>query len=125
MLAVAWAVDVDADGVGGEAVEDGGGERGVAEVLAPGGELQVGGDGRRSVHVAAVEQGKEHMGRGRLVAAALELAEADVIDNQELGTAPGAHAPLIGAVGEARIEVVDEVDAAGVADGEFLLTGFQ
>ena len=35
MLAVARAIDVDADGVHGEAVEDGGGDDGVAEIAAP------------------------------------------------------------------------------------------
>jgi len=44
-LAIAGAVDVDADGVHGDAVEDGDGEGGIAEIAAPGGELDVGGEG--------------------------------------------------------------------------------
>lgn len=36
VLAVAGAADVEADGGHGEAIEDGGGDGGVAEILAPG-----------------------------------------------------------------------------------------
>ena len=46
VLTVAGAVDVDALGVGGQPVQDGGGEGGVTQVFAPGRQLDVGGDGR-------------------------------------------------------------------------------
>jgi len=77
VLAVAGAVDVEADGGHGEAVEDGGGDGGVTEVLSPGAELEVGGDGGGAELVPAINQIPEHMGRGRGVAMGGDLAEAD------------------------------------------------
>lgn len=72
-----------------------------------------------------VEEGEEHVGGGGFIAAALELTQPYVIDDQKLGAAPLAHAPLVGAVGEPGVEVVDEVDAPGIADGELVLAGFE
>lgn len=123
MVAVAGAVDVDADRGGGEAVEDRGGEGGVAEVLAPLAQLDVGGQGGRGLLVACVEHVEEHVRRGGLVVAATELAEADVVDDEPVGADPAAEATRVGLVGEAGVEVVDEIDAAGVADGDLALAG--
>lgn len=122
LLAIAGAVDVDADGSHGEAVEDGGGDGSVAEVAAPGAQLDVGGDGRRSVGVPAVDEVEERVRRGGLVVALLDLAEADVVDDQEFGCGPPLEAARVGAVGEAGVEVIEQVDAAGVADAELAFT---
>src|SRR5690606_31308598 len=65
------------------------------------------------------------MGSRGLVVALLELAEADVIDDEECGASPGAQAFGICAVGETGMEVVEQVDAARVADRNALLTGAQ
>ena len=58
---------------------------------------------------------------GRLVSALLDLAKADVVDDQELGTSPGLETAGVGAVGETGVEVVEEVDAARVAHAHTLL----
>jgi hypothetical protein len=63
-------------------------------------------------------------GRG-LVVALLDLAEADVVDDEQLGARPRLEAPGVGVVGEPCVEVVEQVDAAGVAQGDALLAGSQ
>src|SRR5215211_2483649 len=125
VLAVARALDVDPDRVHGEPVEDGGGERGVAEVLAPVAERDVGGHGGRGAAVSAIDQIVEGVGGGRLVAVLLDLAEAHVVDDEELGGGPRLETAGIGAIGEPGVEVVEQVDAAGVAQAEALLAGAQ
>jgi hypothetical protein len=88
-------------------------------------EGDVGGDGGRGVTVPSVDQVEERVGGGGLIALLLELAEAHVVDDEQVGTGPGLEAPGVGAVGEAGVEVVEQVDAAGVAEGEGLLAGAQ
>ena len=88
MLAEARAVDVDVDGVHREPIEDGGGEGGVAEVLAPVAERDVGGDRGGDVAVPTIDEVVERVRGGRLVGPALDLAEAYVINDQECVTAP-------------------------------------
>lgn len=114
VLAVAGAVDVEADGGHGEAIEDRGGDGGVAEVLAPRAQLDVGGDRGRPELVSAIDQVPEHVGGGRGVAVGGHLTEADVIEDDELVSGPAAQAGLVGAVGEAGVEVGEEIDEAGV-----------
>ena len=63
------------------------------------------------------------MGSGRLVAAFLDLAEADVVDDQEFGPCPSLESAGIRAVGETGVEVVEEVDATRVAHADSLLAG--
>jgi len=118
VLTVAGAVDVEADGGHGEAVEDGGGDGGVTEVLAPGAELDVGGDGGGAELMSAIDQIPEHVGGGRGVAMGRDLAEADVVEDDKLVTGPAAHAGLVGAVGEARVELGEEVGEADEATGQ-------
>src|SRR3954471_195180 len=71
LLAVAGSVDVDADGVHGEAVEDSGGQGGVAEVAAPAAELDIRRDRCRGLGVTPVDQIEERVRGGRLVLALL------------------------------------------------------
>src|ERR1700759_5780544 len=52
MLAIARAIDVDPERMHGESVEDGGGEGGVAEVLAPVGARDVGRQSGRNARMA-------------------------------------------------------------------------
>jgi hypothetical protein len=54
--------------------------------------------------------------RSWFVVAAFELPKADIVNDQEGGPAPPFHPPFIGAIGQPRVQVVDEVDAAGIAD---------
>ena len=123
VLAVAGAVDVDSAGVHGEAVEDGGGDGGIAKVLAPGAQLDIGGNGGGGLEVTAVQEIEEHVSGGGLVAGAFDLAEADVVNDEELSTRPAAEAVRVAAVGETCVEVIEQVDAAGVADNDLALTG--
>jgi hypothetical protein len=60
-----------------------------------------------------------------LVLALLHLAEVDVVDDQEIGCGPSLEAALVGGVGEPGVEVVEEVDAAGVADRHLGLAAAQ
>src|SRR5271170_1373568 len=53
VLAVAGAVDVDADGMHGEAVEDAGGDGGVTEVAPPFTQVDIGSDGGGKLSVPA------------------------------------------------------------------------
>ena len=63
----------------------------------------------------AVEEVEEGVGGGGLVVALLDLAEADVVDDEQVGAGPCLEALGVGAVGEAGMEIVEEVDGAGVA----------
>jgi hypothetical protein len=74
--------DVDADGVQREAVEDRSGQGGVAEVAAPLAERDVRGDRGGDLAVPTVDQVVERVGGGWLVTAALDLAEADVVNHE-------------------------------------------
>lgn len=123
MLAIAGAGDVDADGEHREAVEDGHRDGGVAEVSTPVTESNVGGYGSGGLSVPAVDQIEEGVRGGGLVLVLLDLAEPDVVDDEQLGPRPGLEAARVGAVSEAGVEVVEQVDASGVAHRELLLAG--
>lgn len=123
MLAVARTVDVDADRVHGEAVEDRGGEGSVAEKAAPVAERDVRGDSGGHARVPPIDEVVEGVSSGRFIAALLDLAEADVVNDQEIGASPGLEAAGIGTIGEAGVEIIEEVDTARVAHGEALFAG--
>ncbi len=59
----------------------------------------------------------------RFVVAFLDLPEAYVIDDEELGGGPALEPARVGTVGETGVEVVEQVDAAGVSHAELTLTG--
>src|SRR5436190_15641913 len=65
----------------------------------------------------------EGVSRRRFIAALLDLSEADVVDDQEVRARPGLEAAGVGAIGEAGVEIIEEVDAPGVAHGEALFAG--
>jgi len=75
--------------------------------------------------VAAVDKVVEGVRGGRLLAALLDLTEADIVDDEELGARPTLETAGVGAVGEAGVQVVEEIDAACVAHAEALLAGAQ
>ena len=85
MLSVARPVDVDADGMHREAIEDSCRQGGIAEEAPPFAQEDVGGDGGGSVAMPAVDEIVESVGGGRLVAAFFDLAKTDVIDDEERG----------------------------------------
>jgi hypothetical protein len=61
-----------------EPVDEGGGDHGVAEDLAPGLEAVVAGDDDRAAFVAGGDQGEEQIGR-----LASEREVADLVDDQQ------------------------------------------
>ena len=76
--AVALALERDHVGVVDEAVDEGGGDHGVAEDLAPGFEAAVAGDDDRAAFVAAGDQGEEQVG-----GLAFERQVADLVDDDQ------------------------------------------
>jgi hypothetical protein len=78
--AIAGALDADDDGVVEEAVEQRGGDDGVAEHLAPFGKAAVGGEDHGAALVAGVDQLKE-----QVPAAGDDGEVADLVDDQQLG----------------------------------------
>jgi len=125
VLAIARSDDVDANRVHREAVEDGGGQGGVAEVAAPVAERDIGGDGSRCVAVSTIDEIVERVRGGGLFGAPLDLAEAHVVNDQERRTSPALEVTSVGAVSETRMEIVDQVDAPGVAHVDPLLARAQ
>ena len=77
--AVAFAFEGDHGCVVDEPVDQGGGDHGVAEVLAPLFEAAVTGDDDRAAFVAARDQGEEQVG-----GLAFEWQVADLVDDQEV-----------------------------------------
>ena len=107
---VAGAVDGEHLGVVEEPVEDGGGERFVAEGVGPFGDGLVGGDDRRAARVAAVDDLEDAVGVG-----AVELEVAGFVDDQQLralqlGELAGESAERVGVA-----QAADEVVQRGVA----------
>jgi len=70
-----------------------------------------------------VDEVEEHMSGGGLAVLPFELAEADVVDDQESGTTPAFQTTRVGVVCEPGIEVGDQVDAAGVTNATLGLAG--
>lgn len=125
MLSIAGSVDVDTDGVHGQSVEDGGGQGCVAEVAPPTTELDIRAQSGGGLLMSAVEQVEQRVGGGRLVVVFTDLAEPDVIDDEQWRAAPGAKPSLISAVSETGIKVIDEIDRAGIAGGDLVVAGAQ
>src|ERR1019366_6894978 len=121
VLAVARSIDVDADGGHGPPIENGGGGGGgVAEVAAPLTQVDIGSDRSRELAVPAIDEVEEGMGGGGLIVALAYLAQADVVDDQEIGARPGLESSRVGAVGESGVQVGEEIDAARVAQRDAL-----
>lgn len=125
VLAPARTVDVDADGVHREAVKDRGGQGGVAEIAPPVAQRDVRGDRGGDSVVPTVDEVVQGVGSGWLVRALLDLAETNVVNDEELGASPALEPARVGAIGEAGVEVVEQVDTASVAHGDALLAGSQ
>ena len=77
---VAGALDLDDDGVVEQAVEQRGGDDGIAEDLAPFGEAAVGGQDHGALLVAGVDQLEE-----QIAAAGHDRQIADLVDDEEAG----------------------------------------
>ena len=108
---VAGPVDREDGAVVEEPVEDRGGDGGVVEDLAPGGDAAVGGEDDRAVFVAAADDLEEVaccFGRQRQV--------AEFVDDQEGGPVPEAHRCLPAALERGALGAGDEVGGGGVVD---------
>lgn len=125
VLSVAGAVDIDANGVHGKAVEDRRGERGVSQKASPVAEGNIRGDRRGDLAVTAIDEIVERVSGGRLVAALLDLPQTDVIDDEQGWVCPGLEPSCVRAVGESCVEIVEQIDASGVAHADPLLAGTQ
>src|SRR6266545_700890 len=118
VVTVARAVDVDADRGRRESIEDRRGQGRVAQVLAPFAELDIRSERGRGLLVPAIEEVEEHVRGGWFVVASAQLAKANVVNDKPFGARPSPEATLVRLIGETGVEVVDEVDAAGVADAD-------
>jgi len=120
-LAIAWSINVDPDGLHGEPVENGGSDGCVAEIPAPLAELDVRGYGSAAVAVTLVDEVVESVGSGGLVGTLSDLSDPDIVNDEQFWFGPSLETLWIGLVGEASVQVVEQVDATGVADGDLLL----
>ncbi len=75
--------------------------------------------------MSTIDEVVQRVCRGRLLGAPLDLAETDIVDDQEIGPGPALESTGVGAIGEAGVEIVEEVDAAGVAHADALLARAQ
>src|ERR1035438_630409 len=71
--------------------------------------------------MATIDEVVEGVRGGRLVAALFDLPETDVIDDEQGGGCPGLEPACVRAIGESCMEVVEQIDAAGVAHADPLL----
>ncbi len=107
----------------GEAVEDAGGHGVVAEVAPPLPQIDIGRDGGGELAVPAIDEIEEGMrGGGPRRRATADLAEADIIDDEQVGACPRPSPSRKGWVlsSQAGVEVVEQIDGAGVAQGDAL-----
>jgi hypothetical protein len=77
--AVGFALDLEDDGAIDQAVQEGHGQGWVAQVVAPGVEVDVGGQGRRFFLVAGVEDFVEQIGRFGMFLA-FDAVEAEFVN---------------------------------------------
>lgn len=63
----------------------------------------------------SVDQVEEGMGGGGLVLALGYLSEADIVDDEKVGSGPGLEPPRVRVVGEAGVKVGEQVATARVA----------
>ena len=103
-----------------QAVEDGGGDHGVAKDLAPGAQALIAGQDDRAPLVAARDQLKEEIG-----ALAIDGDVADLVDDQQLGLRQDLQPFVEAALGEGFPERGDEPRGGGKQDADAVLAGLQ
>ena len=109
--AIAGALDPDDDGVVEQAIEQRGGDHGIAEDLAPFGKASVGGEDHGAAFVAGVDQLKE-----QVPAAGDDGEVADLVDDQQLGPAEEPDALAERALAFGLGERADEFGQRGEVD---------
>ena len=117
---VAVAPDVDGDRVVQQAVEDGGGDDGVAEDLAPGAQALIAGQDDRAPLVAARDELKEEIG-----ALAVDGDVADLVDDQQLRLRQDLQPLVEAALGQRFAERGDEARRGRKQDADAVLAGLQ
>lgn len=123
VLAVARALDVQPNGVHDEPVENRGGDGGIAEVVAPFAEGDIGGNGGCAAGVPLVDEIEEGVRRGGLAVVFFDVANTDVVDDKQRRTDPAAQALGVGGVGESGVQIVEQVDGSDVTKGQAAFTG--
>ena len=115
--AITGALDLDDDGMVEQAVQQGGGDDGVAEDLAPFGEAAIGGEDHRSLFVAGVDELEEQVSPARD-----DGQVADLVDDQQCSAAEVAKALAQAAVALGFGERCDEVGERREGDAAPCLT---
>ncbi len=75
--------------------------------------------------MTTLDEDVQGMRGGWLVGAPLDVAEADIVDDEEVRTRPAVEATRVGPIGETGVKVVEQIDAARVAHADALFTGAQ
>jgi hypothetical protein len=73
----------------------------------------------------AIDEVVQGVRGGGFVGTPLDLAQADVVDDQELRARPALEATCIGSIRETRMEVVEQIDTARVAHADALFARAQ
>jgi hypothetical protein len=101
-----------------EAVQNGVGISGVANDLMPGGQRKWGGDDRRSAAVSLLEDFEQIV-----TGAGVERFEAEVVENEQIGSAEGFDEARMAAVASGERQVFAELRPAMIEDGSIVATG--
>ena len=101
-----------------EAVQNGVGISGVANDLMPGGQRELGGDDRRSAAVSLLEDFEQIV-----TGAGVERFEAEVVENEQIGSAEGFDEARMAAVASGERQVFAELRPAMIEDGSIVATG--
>jgi len=109
--AVTGAFDLNHHGMVEQSVEQGGGDDGIAEDLAPFGKAAVGGEDHRAFLVARVDELEE-----QVAAAVGDRQVADLVDNEERGSAEPTDAFMQLAFALGLDEGADDVGEGGEVD---------
>src|SRR5260370_27556351 len=122
MGAVGLALDLEDDGAVDQAVEESHGQGGIAQILAPGFEVDVGHQRRAGLVAAGVHDLVQQTG-GLWRVAAFEAIEAKLVDDEQFkaGIVPDPLAQ--GPIGQAGAQGRQQLRAGGVADALALGTG--
>jgi hypothetical protein len=102
-----------------EAVQDGVGVGGIPNNLMPGGQRKLGGDDRRSAAVSLLEDFEQIV-----TGAGVERLEAEVVENEQIGSAEGFDEARMAAVASCERQVLAELRPAMIEDGAIVAAGF-
>lgn len=113
--AIGLAFELEDDGTVDKPIEEGHGQGDVAEIIAPGLEVDVGDQGSRVLLAAGVDDLVEQTG-GLAALRSFNLVEAELIDDQQVEAFVVAQALGQGLVSQASGEVLEQGSTGRVAD---------